>query len=82
MGAAVVAANSICQVIDRVFTVVIQGISNASSIVIGNTIGAGKREEALEQGQTFYLLSIIFGLVNGTLVFLIGPFTLGLQPAG
>ena len=77
MGAAVVAANSICQVIDRVFTVVIQGISNASSIVIGNTIGAGKREEALEQGQTFYLLSIIFGLVNGTLVFLIGPFTLG-----
>ena len=43
MGAAVVAANSVCQVIDRVFTVVIQGISNASSIVIGNTIGAGRK---------------------------------------
>ncbi len=76
MGAAVVAANSVCQVIDRVFTVVIQGISNASSIVIGNTIGAGRKEEAMEQGQTFYLLSVIFGLVNGALVFLIGPFTL------
>ena len=76
MGAAVVAANSVCQVIDRVFTVVIQGISNASSIVIGNTIGAGRKEEAMEQGQTFYLLSVIFGLVNGALVLLIGPFTL------
>ena len=31
MGAAVVAANAICQVIDRLFTVVIQGIANASS---------------------------------------------------
>ena len=76
MGAAVVAANSVCQVIDRVFTVVIQGISNASSIVIGNTIGAGRKEEAMEQGQTFYLLSVIFGLLNGALVFLIGPITL------
>ena len=41
MGAAVVAANAICQVIDRLCTVVIGGVSNASGIITGNTIGAG-----------------------------------------
>lgn len=63
MGAAVVAANAICQVIDRLFTVVIQGISNASSIVTGHTLGEGSREKTMQQGYTFYVLSIFFGLI-------------------
>lgn len=76
MGSAVVAANAICMVIDRLCTVVIQGVSNASSIITGNTIGRGDREKAMEQGQTFYLLSVVFGLFSALLVFLIGPLTI------
>lgn len=76
MGAAVVAANAICQVVDRLCTVVIQGVSNASSIITGNAVGAGDRERAMAQGETFYFLSIVFGVVSAVLVFVFGPMTI------
>ena len=77
MGAAVVAANAICQVIDRLATVVITGVSNASGVITGNTIGAGDKKKALVQGETFYLLSGIFGAFSALLVFIFGPMTIG-----
>ncbi len=78
MGSAVVAANAICMVIDRLCTVVIQGISNASGIIIGNTIGCGRKEKAIEQGETFYLLSMGFGLIAAALVLIVGPLTVSI----
>lgn len=76
MGSAVVAANAICQVVDRLFTVVVSGVSNAASIITGNTVGKGDRETAIRQGQTFYLLSVAFGLVSAVLVFFLGTLTI------
>jgi len=76
MGAAVVSANAICQVIDRLFTVVVSGIANAASILIGNTIGAGQKEKAMQQGQTFYLLSAAIGFVSAALVMSLGMITI------
>lgn len=76
LGTDAVAANSICQVVDRLFTVVIAGISNASSVIIGNTIGEGDMKKVYVQGQTFYLFSVLCGVLNGLLVFFVGPFTL------
>lgn len=78
MGAAVVAGNAICQVVDRLCTVVIQGVSNASGIITGNTIGAGKKELAMRQGESFYLLSMFFGAVSALLVYLLGPLTISM----
>lgn len=78
MGAAVVAGNAICQVVDRLSTVVIQGVSNASGIITGNTVGTGDRKRAMEQGETFYLLSIIFGLFSSLMVFVFGPMTISM----
>ena len=78
MGAAVVAANAICQVVDRLFTTVISGVSNAAAVVIGNTVGRGEKEKAMAQGQTFYLLSIAFGALSGVLVLLFGRMTIGM----
>ena len=78
LGVAAVSANSICQVVDRLFTVVISGVANASSIIIGHTIGSGRKEEAQVQGETFYLMSVIFGVFSGIVVFLLGPLTLKL----
>ncbi|MBR5267935.1 MAG: MATE family efflux transporter [Lachnospiraceae bacterium] len=76
MGAAVVAANSICMVVDRLCTVIIQGVSNASGIITGNTIGQGDKKKAMEQGETFYFLSIVFGIVSAILVYIFGPMTI------
>jgi len=76
MGSAVVAANAICQVVDRLFTVVVSGVSNAASIITGNTVGRGDREAAIRQGQTFYLLSVAFGFISAVLVFFLGTLTI------
>ncbi len=76
MGAAVVAANAVCMVIDRLCTVVIQGVSNASGIITGQTIGSGQRELALKQGETFYLLSIVLGAMAALMVFIFGPLSM------
>jgi len=77
MGAAVVASNAICQVVDRLCTVVIQGVSNASGIITGQTLGTGNRQKAMEQAETFYFLSIVFGLISALAVFIFGPMTIG-----
>ena len=78
MGSAVVAANAICQVLDRLMTVVIQGISNASGIITGHSIGAGDHERAMQEAETFYLLSVIFGAITAVLVFFLGPVSIKL----
>lgn len=78
MGANIVAANSICQVVDRLVTVVVGGVANAASIITGNTIGEGKKEEALAEGETFYVMSVVMGIINGILVLVVGPLTLRL----
>ncbi len=78
MGAAAVAGNAICMVVQRLFSVVISGVSNASSIITGMTIGRGEREKAMEQGVTFYMLSMIFGGINAALVAIFGPMTIAM----
>lgn len=78
MGAVAVSANAICQVVDRMCTIVIQGVSNASGVIIGHTIGAGKSEEAYKQGETFYLLSMMFGAIASGLVFFLGPVSISM----
>lgn len=76
MGAAVVAANAICMVVERLCTVIISGIGNASGVIIGNTIGQGNIELAQKQGETFYALSVVFGAFSALLVYIFGPLSI------
>lgn len=76
MGHEIVAAHSICTVVDMFFTVVVQGISNASGIITGNTIGEGRADKAQEQGETFYLLGILCGIFSAVIIALLGPLTI------
>lgn len=74
LGSNFVSANSIASVTMQLTTVVIQGMSNASSIITGHTLGEGKVKEAQEQGYTFLALGAIFGLVAAAIIMLIaGP---------
>lgn len=59
ISAAVSIANSLIQLI----TVVNVGMSGASAIVVGNTIGEGDIPRAKREGNTYILLSFLFGLV-------------------
>lgn len=78
MGTTAVAANSMVQVVDRLFTVVTGGISNAAGIVIGQTIGSGDKHKAQQQGESLFLIAFGVSIVSAALFMLIGPATLSL----
>ncbi|MCD8329726.1 MAG: MATE family efflux transporter [Lachnospiraceae bacterium] len=68
IGANFVAANSIVMVTVRLSTVFNQGLSNASSVLTGNTLGKGDKETAYRQGATFIGLSFIIGLLAAGII--------------
>lgn len=73
LGTDVVAANSINTVTHQFVTVFIFGLSNAASVIIGNTIGEGKKDKAKEYASTIGIFSVIMGMMAGIIVFMIKP---------
>lgn len=78
LGTAVVAANTINSVAFQFVTVFIFGISNATSVIIGNTIGEGKKHKAMEYAFTMAIFSLIVGLIAGAIIYTIRPLVIGL----
>lgn len=78
MGTDIVAANTINGVAFQLVTVFIFGISNATSVIIGNTIGEGKKEKAKEYAFTIAIFSFIVGIMAGIIIYTIRPFVVGL----
>lgn len=74
MGTEVVAANSINGVAHQFVTVFIFGMSNATAIIIGNTIGEGKKEKAKEYAYSIGIFSVVMGCISGLMILLIKPF--------
>lgn len=73
LGTETVAANSISNVVFQFVTVFIFGLSNATAVIIGNTIGEGKNEKAKEYSRTVGVLSIIMGIMAAGVILLIRP---------
>lgn len=69
-----VAANAIIAPIVRLSTVFTQGLGQASSVMTGNALGAGRREKAYRQGVTFFNLSILIGFFAAGVILLFSPF--------
>ena len=75
ISAEISAANSISGSLVRLITILNSGLSGASAIVIGNTIGEGDLAQSKRQGNTYILLSFLFGLaVIPILLALTGPY--------
>ena len=73
MGSAAVAANSVAQMARQLAMVVCFGVSQATAIYLGKTIGEKKFELAKIYGRKFLKLSIIVGAAGGTLILLAAP---------
>ncbi len=78
MGKEVVAAYAIVTVVDRMATVAIQGVSSASGVVIGQSVGQGSFKRAQKEGWTFLFLSVSVGLVAAILVLVVGEWSISL----
>ena len=70
-----VSANSIANIIWQCVWVVVSGMGNATSVVIGNAIGRGESKEiVLNKAKTIVLLSAIMGVISAiTLIIIRGP---------
>lgn len=73
MGSAAVAANSVAQMARQLATVVVFGVSNATAIYLGKTIGEKKYELAKIYGKKFAWLSVITGALGGGVILLAAP---------
>lgn len=73
MGSAAVAANSVAQMARQLALVVGFGVSNATAIYLGKTIGERKFELAKLYGKKFLKLSIIVGAIGGVMILLAAP---------
>lgn len=77
MGTSVVAANSINNVVNQFATLFIQGLSSASSVIIGNTIGRGNYNKVKEYANTISVLSIIVGIISALIIYFCKDVILG-----
>lgn len=77
IGHVFVAANAITTVTQQLSTTVIAGISQAGCIVTGHSLGEGEYEKAEDQGWTFLIIGLGFGLFAGLFIMLFSDSIIG-----
>ncbi|RKD29556.1 MATE family efflux transporter [Thermohalobacter berrensis] len=78
IGTEAFAAVQITLTIQNLFMVISIGMGNASSVMIGNKIGANEEKEAISYAKKFSILGPSIGLVMGIILILLSPFILKL----
>ncbi len=71
LGGDVTAANAIAVQVYQVLSVVAYGAASASGIVVGKTVGGGRREELRPLVATLQALFVAIGLLSGGAIFLL-----------
>ena len=73
IGTAAVATMQIANTLNNMFLVFLSGMASAASIIIGNNIGAGDEERALDYSNKIAKLSILSGFILGIIVWITAP---------
>ncbi|MEG2073586.1 MAG: MATE family efflux transporter, partial [Angelakisella sp.] len=73
MGRAFVTASSITNITMQFAQIITFGLSNATSVIIGNTVGAEDYERAVDISKGILVLSVFIGFCGGTVIYLIRP---------
>ena len=71
IGPAFVAANSVTVVVQQLSSVLTTGISNASGIITGHTMGEGDYDKAQRQGYTFLFLGFLIGCAAALVILIL-----------
>lgn len=78
IGISEVASMQIATNINNMFMVLSIGLATAASIIVGNQIGAGEEDLAIDYARKLGILAPIVGLISGGLLFLISPLIVGI----
>ncbi|MGN1030260.1 MAG: MATE family efflux transporter [Butyricicoccaceae bacterium] len=76
MGSAAVAANSVAQVVRQLATVASFGVASAAAVMVGQTLGEGRKELAKQYADRLVRLAMLLSLVGAGLILLIRPLIL------
>lgn len=74
LGTEALATVNITESIANFFFIAMLGIGNATTILLGNTLGKGEVERARKWASSLLVLSLLIGLVMGFLEILMAPF--------
>lgn len=80
MGSDAVAANSIASIVKSMVQCVIRGVSAGAGILVGNLLGANQLEKAKTYGGRITRISILIGVVTGTILIILSPFVSHVAP--
>lgn len=73
-GLDVVSANNICQTVSNLFNVVYFSLGSAVSIIVGNALGSGDTEKAVDLDRKLIFSSVASCVVMGLLLCAVAPF--------
>ncbi len=73
LGSDAVAANAIANIVKNLIVCVSLGIGTGGSIIVGNELGKGMLDKAIEYGKRLVKLSLLCGIVSGLLLLAIRP---------
>lgn len=73
MGRSFVTASSITNITMQFAQIISIGLSNATSVIIGNTVGAEEYDKAKELARGILVLSVFIGAFAGIVIFTIRP---------
>lgn len=76
IGIEATAAVQIISSIQNIFMVLVRGLSNSCTVMVGNKIGGGKEEEAAEYAKQFLSMAVTIGLISGVILILFPQITL------
>lgn len=76
LGTDAVAANSFVIVVRNFGTILCYGIASAGTILIGNTLGENRLEDAREDARRLMKLTVLSGIIGGLIVFAAMPVVL------
>lgn len=65
IGTKAIATIQICTSVQNIFMIITFGLSNASMVMIGNVIGAGKKETGKLYAKRFLILGVMVGAILG-----------------
>lgn len=80
MGSDAVAASSIASIVKSMVQCVIRGVSAGAGILVGNLLGANELEKAKTYGGRITRISILIGVVAGTILIILSPFVSHVAP--
>ena len=82
LGATALASVSIANIVFNIVGVAMRGVSGATAVIIGQTVGAGDYDRVKDYAKRLQVLFLIFGVISGTVLYFVKDYVILLYNVG